>query len=252
MLSMVGLDRSRELRAIELQCVLSNDVRVERDVLRARDAGGKRFGSRFGDEHARHVVDDRVERASTAKRDDRPSAGLRFDRHDAEVLLAGQQDRRRSSIEVANRFIGKAAEQLNVGAGGELRQRVALRSVSDDAERHARKAAGLDGDVDAFVGNQGRHNQQEVFGNDGLIAGRAIEIRIDRRIDDNSVTIIVPPDPAGNVLRDGHIAVHPPCGGRVPAGERAEDRAQQPVRRLSQRALRQNTRRTGPTRSASA
>ena len=42
-------------------------------------------------------------------------------------------------------------------------------------------------------------------------------------------TIIVPPDPAGNVLRDGHIAVDPSRGGGVPAGERIQGRPQHPA-----------------------
>ena len=107
---------------------------------------------------------------SAAQRDDRTAARLRFDRHDAEVLFTGQQDRCRSSIEVADLGVGTAAEQLDVGACGQLASASALGSVADDAERHAGKPACLDGEVDPFVGDQGRHDQQEVFGNDRLIA----------------------------------------------------------------------------------
>ena len=48
---------------------------------------------------------------------DRPSARLRFDGHDAEVLFAGQQHRRRAAIEIAHVGVGQRPEQLDVGAG---------------------------------------------------------------------------------------------------------------------------------------
>ena len=56
---------------------------------------GERLGVALVDEHAGHAGDARSRAAPPrAERDDRPAARHRFDRDDAEVFLAGQQERR--------------------------------------------------------------------------------------------------------------------------------------------------------------
>ena len=195
----------------------------------ARDARGK--GGRRGlvDEDAGDAVEDRLDRAAAAQRDDRRPARLRFDRHDAEILLAGKEHGRRASILVVYGLVGQRAEKLHVGsrARGEIHQRAALGSVADDAKWHVGEMAGLDGHVDALIRNESRHNQQRVFASDRVI--RDEKARIDGRIDDVGVTIIVPTDPAGNVLRDGDIVVDPAGRGGIPARQRVEHGLQGPV-----------------------
>jgi hypothetical protein len=105
-----------------------------------------------------------------------------------------------------------------------------LRSVANDAKRHPRKAARLDGNIDSFVGNEGRHNQQKVFRRDHrVIACWAVEVRIHRWIYDNGVPIIVPRDPGSNVLGNCDVTVYPARGGGVPPRQGAQRGTQQPV-----------------------
>ena len=120
------------------------------------------------------------------------------------------------------------SDPRNLGRGfrGHLHQPLALRPLAHDAKRQAGKPAGLDRQVDPFVGHERRHNQQERFRHGRI---RAVEPRVDRGVDDRRVPIIVPTDPAGNVLRDSHIPVYPAGRGGIPAGQRPEHGPQQPV-----------------------
>ena len=109
------------------------------------------------------AVDDRLERAAAPQRHDGPSARLRFDRDDAEVFFAGQQDRCRATVELAHLSVGQRPEKLDISAeiGGQPTQASRSGPIADDAEREPRKPARLDGQVDALVGHERRHDQQE-------------------------------------------------------------------------------------------
>ena len=87
------------------------------------------------DEHAGFAVDDGLERAAAAERDHRPAAGLRLERHDAEVLLAGQQRGDRRAVEIANLFVRAPAEELR------RRRRRTLRAAPARARRRRWSAA---------------------------------------------------------------------------------------------------------------
>ncbi len=126
------------------------------------------------DEDSGDAVDDRLERAAAAQRDHRRPARLCLHRHDSEILLARKEHGRRAPILVAYGLVGQRAEKLHVGprARGEIHQRAALRSVADYTKWHVGEMAGLDGHVDAFIRNESRHNQQEVFASDRRHPGR--------------------------------------------------------------------------------
>ena len=64
---------------------------IESPGHRPADAVGKRRRRRIVHEDARFVRDDGFERAAAGERNDGATAGLGFDRHDAEVFFAGQQ-----------------------------------------------------------------------------------------------------------------------------------------------------------------
>ena len=116
--------------------------------------------------------DHRFERAAAAQRDDRPAAGLGFERDDAEIFFARQQDDGGAAVEVADVVVGGAPEELR-------------RAVREPASRAARSGpsptifsgtprqpAGVDREVDALVGHQRGHDQSERLRIRGVRAGR--------------------------------------------------------------------------------
>ncbi len=74
----------------------------------ARSASANAVGGRLVDEQAGLSWHDRLERAAAPQRHHRAAAGLRFERHDAEVLFAGQQhDTRRGDTARAPRSLAR-------------------------------------------------------------------------------------------------------------------------------------------------
>ena len=217
---------------------------------RAAMASAKAGGRRLVDEQAGLAGHDGFERAAAAERDDRPAAGLRLERHDAEVFFARQQRHGRAAIQLANLVVRLAAEKLDVAAvAGERSSARALGAVADDLQRHAREPARVDGEVDAFVGDQRRHDQRISLGN-GRVGME--KIGVDGRIHHSRLAIIVSADPARNIMRDSDIAVTRPAVSRSQRASRAITRRISRARRRPRRDRARNTRRTGPRRSASA
>ena len=106
--------------------------------------------------------DDRLERAAAAQRDHRPAAGLRLDRHDAEVFLAGQHDSGRAAGTARGSRRRYGVPRNSTGARRRASRRARRgRARRRRSQRHAGEAAGLDRDVDAFVGDQRGHDQHE-------------------------------------------------------------------------------------------
>ena len=132
-----------------------------------------------------------------AERDDRTSAGLGLDRDDAEVLLAGQHDRRGAAIQVPDLVVGLVAQELD-GASGRVRpQPIPFRPLADDAERQACETGGVDRQVDSLVGHQGRHYQQVAFRDPSI---RLEELGVHGRVHDVRLAIIVSADSARNIM----------------------------------------------------
>src|SRR5436190_8277789 len=151
------LDRSREHRAIELRRVVANKNRIEADLACACQAGGECLRRRLAHEHAGDAVDDGLERSAPPESNHGPSAGLRFDRRDAEILFAGKEHGGGSSIKTADLFIADRAEELDIRSSvcRVLHQALTLGTVAGDAKRNAAEMARVDGDVDPFVRNEG-------------------------------------------------------------------------------------------------
>ena len=162
-----------------------NRARLNRSAWRADGAGVERARSsacampsanasrrRLVDEDAGLAGDDRFERAAAAERDDRPSARLRLERDDAEVLFAGQQRDRRAPVQLADLLVGAASEKLRRRARRRARARRApgRRRRSSAARRPARQA--VDREVDALVGDQRRHDEREPLGSGRRPGGR--------------------------------------------------------------------------------
>ena len=119
-------------------------------------AHGRRPGAGLGavDQEPRLAVDDGFERTAPGQRDDRPAAGLRLDRDDPEILFAGQEHGGRAAIELTHGFIGRSAQKLHIGAGQGF-QPGPVAAFAGDLQGHPGGAGRVDGDVEAFVGDEG-------------------------------------------------------------------------------------------------
>ena len=247
------LDLVHEARSREPLGVRADARGCPRSVAAARvSAVGERLDRRVAEQHAGLAVDHRLERAAAAERDHRPAAGLRLDRHDAEVLFAGQDGRRSRAIQVAHLFVGAPAEELEPSPASALEAR-ALGPVADDRQRRRRPGA-----RPSSRGRRACRARGPTPPETRAVAGPARPARACRtsvstggytRVDS---TIIVQRDPPRNILRDSEIAVYAACRGAVPPGQRGQHRPQQRAADASRPAPARSRRRTGPRRSASA
>jgi len=64
--------------------------------------------------HARDSIDHGLECAADAGGDHRASAGLRFDRHNAEILVAGKEQRFGAPVELAHIVVGCAFDERDL------------------------------------------------------------------------------------------------------------------------------------------
>src|SRR5262245_45541698 len=134
-----------------------------REALRA---GAKTFGiesrrrdrfqrSRHGtrreivEENSRFTRGDRFERAAARHRNYGTAAGLRFDRHNPKVFLAGEQDGQRPPILVADLLVAQSADKIDMPVG-ELFETVTVGTVTRDPEPGAGATARLDRDIDSL------------------------------------------------------------------------------------------------------
>src|SRR5262245_16576188 len=166
--------------------------------LRRRDAvqcGSHGSGRQIVEQNSRLTSDDRLECPSARQRNDGTAARLRFHRHDAEVLLAGQKNRECASILFANLLVAQVADKLD-GAIAELLEALTVRTVTGDPEPGADATAGLDGYIDSLIWNQGGHDQKMPS---GRCAIGVVEDRVDRWIHDCRLAIVVSADPPRNV-----------------------------------------------------
>ena len=168
---------------------------------------------------------DGLERAAAAVRDHRGAGGLRLDRCDAEVLLGGDQERRRGGDLRGRRAVVEASGERHVGRqrGGKAR---ALRPVADDDQRPVRQfTERVDDDVDPLVRHEARHRRRRVSARIAVAGGggRGEALDVDRRIDDVGVAAPGIADRAGDVVRIGDEAVDP-CGRRAVPGAEARER----------------------------
>src|SRR6516162_10172955 len=100
-----------EARPAECLGVLADSPSVERMADGATDGVGERLRRRLVDEPAGLLGHYRFTRAAASERDHRPSARLRLERHDPEILLAGQQGDARAAVRLAELLVRAAAEE---------------------------------------------------------------------------------------------------------------------------------------------
>ncbi len=104
-----------------------------------------------------------VGRAATAVGDDRRTAGHRLDRHEAEVVLAREDQGAAALHEVDHLGVALLAEERDVGRGA-APELVECGTVAGDDQRQAETAEGLDRHADALVGlDEPSDDQEEVL-----------------------------------------------------------------------------------------
>src|SRR5581483_5740551 len=117
-----------------------------------------RLGCLLVEERAGLAVHHGVERTTSGVGDDRPACRLCLYRGDAEVLLSREQEAAAAEVELLELLLANASQELDVAARSRG-QRGAVASVPDDLQREAQALEGIDGEIDALVGNQARNHQ---------------------------------------------------------------------------------------------
>ena len=156
---------------------------VEPGHLRPRDGGGQRLRALGGAEDAVDAVLHDVERAAAGQGDDRSAARQRLHGRDAEVLLARLQVQRARAVERAQALRAESRSRISTSDGASAARRASLGPAPDEDEPPAEQARGRDRVVEALVGHEGAHGQQEVAARLGRVGG-AEEVDVDRRMQD--------------------------------------------------------------------
>ncbi len=180
------------------------------------------------DEEAGLAGHDGLERAAAAERDHRTAARLRLERHDAEVFFAGQQGHRRAPVERReSRRPAGGRETRTCAPDAAASRSSAARSGPSPAifSGTPASAAGVNRDIDTFVGDECRHDQREPLGW-GRIGME--KIGVDGRIHHSRLAIIVSADPARNIMRDSDIAVRAVGRVAIPSRQPRHHRPHQP------------------------
>ena len=162
---------------------------------------------------------DRFKGPASTEGDHRRPAGLRLDRHDAEILF-GREHECLGALQVIAQFrLGSIAQETHVrpGLGADL---VVVGAVADDDQRpvgHRRE--GLDDDVDALVRDEPRRGHVEVF--------FAVDVReafdVDRRIDDIGIAAVGLGDALADEARVGDEAVDAVRGAQIPQAKLVQE-----------------------------
>ena len=158
--------------------------------------------------------------AADAVGDDRHAGGLRLDGHDAEVLLAGEQQRARAGQQVrAARRRRRSPRNSMSGRRRRARaRRSSARPVADDLQRPAEPHARRDGHVGALVGHDAaRRTGSSRRGRAGASAEEAVDV--DGRVHDVGVAPVVARGSARpRSVRVGDERVRPGGGAAVERG----------------------------------
>src|SRR5262249_34668562 len=123
----------------------------------------------------------------------------RLDRHDAEVLLAGEDQRPAPPQVVPYLLVRPPAQEAHVRMG-QLPQTLLVLPRADDHQVPPQTHTGVDGQVDALVRRKRRGDEVEVLAR--YFSG-GVEVGIDRRIDDEAVTAVALADAPLNGVADG-------------------------------------------------
>jgi hypothetical protein len=139
----------------------------------------------LGEEQAGLAVDDGLRRTGPVERNHRRARGHRLDRRDAEVLLAGEDERPAALHQVGDHVVSLCAEELD-GRAGHLVQARLTRSLAHHLERPTEPAACADGEVEPLVVEQPADNQVEVLS----LPLRTEPVDDDGRIDDRGLPLV--------------------------------------------------------------
>ncbi len=143
----------------------------------------------------------------------RPAAGLRLHRGNAEVFLAGQHQRPRIPVQVAQFVVADVAKEFNA-CGRDGAEPIRIGAGPHNFEPRSQDGGGTNGCIDSLVGHE-RRNHQEVVAR-SPVAWR-VEPRVHRRVEYGGPTIIVPLNAPRNVSRVGDEAIDARCGVPIPA-----------------------------------
>ncbi len=190
---------------------------VEREAAQAVERGEEARGSRLGVQDARLAVQHRLGRPPEPERDDRRPAGLRLQRHDAEILLTRHQHGLRGAVQVAQHLVVGSVEESD-RLTGPLREAGALGPEPRDREGQPAGVRGVDGVVEALVRGERRHDEEAAPGRPGR--RRRVELRVHGRKHDGSLASPQPGDAASHVLRIREKGVHARHGRAVPRAKR--------------------------------
>ncbi len=135
----------------------------------------------LAEEEPGHAVDDRLGERAPPVGDDGPAGGRGLERRDAELLLAGEEERPAAGDGLAHRRVGLPAEEADRGARAPAEARE-LGAAPDHVEAPAEPAARVHRDVEPLVRREGRHAEVRVT--DGARLDRPEEARPHRRVDD--------------------------------------------------------------------
>ena len=170
------------------------------------------------EQHAGDAVLDRLERAARRERHDRLAGRLRLDRDDAEILGARKHQRPAGLHHLDHLAIVGAAVEDDARAG-DRPERVQLRPCPDHVERQAHPRSGGDGQVDALVGQEARHDEQPLAARPGREP-----LGLDRGIDDLGVDPVSRADPGADVCGVGQVQVGSAGRPAIPPSERGGQR----------------------------
>ena len=177
-----------------------------------------------------NAFEHRFRHSSAAERHDRFSTGLRFDRHDTEVLLAGKDQAAAAAVQVADPLVRQPAEELDVRARL-FAQRPELRARADNLEWVAEPGVRANGQVEPLVRYERGHDQIEAF---VTRRARREEVGVHRRIHDFRVAVVEFLDALLHVAAERDELVHAARRSPVPAAQarehRRDDRLLQRVR----------------------
>ena len=141
-------------------------------ALPGRERHAQGVGRGFGIDPPDGIVH-RLGRAAATERDHRSTARQRLDRHDAEVLLTGEEQGATASVVVADDVVGLPAQETDRRAGDRL-QPCPLGAFADDRQPAARRRARGHRLVDPLVGHQGGDHEIPVIARPKTGAGSGV------------------------------------------------------------------------------
>src|SRR5258708_27374844 len=154
-------------------------LRVGPGLLGTAHRGDEERRLGIGEERAVDAIADDLGRTAASERDDGRTRCERLGTHDPEVVFGREDEAARRAEELLHGRVVDATGECDVVVG-DLLERRALASLTDDDEPHADLVERADRDIDVLVRGEPRNNEPEVT---ALRSGDE-RIDIDRWVDD--------------------------------------------------------------------